>query len=87
MARRSSLNHHMNELFKADVEDGAEKVSQLRSKMHNIMEWGSGARMREIEVVMDKIYDVEQAEQAATQAKSLEGESPTKQQKRKGEHR
>lgn len=72
----------MNELFKADVEDGAEKVSQLRSKMHNIMEWGCGARMREIEVVMDKIYDVEQAEQPATQATSLEGES-----KRKGEHR
>lgn len=79
--------YHMNELFKADLEDPA-KLKLLRAKMHNIIDWGCGARMGEIREVMDRIYAVEQAEQAdariAGQAAAVEGESPTKRLKRKG---
>ena len=91
--------YHMNELYKADLED-AGKLELLRIKMHNIIDWGCGARMREISDVMDKIYQVEQAEPVkqveqaeqvvaqvatATQPALLERESPTKKLKRKAD--
>lgn len=59
-------NHGKKELFesyhtfKANLEDPA-KLKVLRHKMHNIVDWSCGARTKEIQVVMDSIYDLEQA--------------------------
>ena len=77
--------YHMNELYKADLEDQTKLIS-LRGRIHNIVEWGCCARMHEIQKVMDKIYDVEQAEQTVARTTAQDAanqeESPTKKLKR-----
>lgn len=53
--------------------------------MHNIVDWSCGARTKEIQVVMDSIYDVEQAAaRGATQTAALNREALTKRPERKG---
>ena len=72
-------------MFKANLEDPA-KLKVSRHKMHNIVDWSCGARTKEIQVVMDSIYDVEQAAaRGAAQTAAMKRESLTKRLERKGE--
>ena len=53
--------YHMNKLFTCLLES-PDMLSKLRVKLHNILDWGCLARLMEIQVVMDKIYMIEQAQ-------------------------
>ena len=52
--------YHMNKLFTCLLES-PDMLSNLRLKLHNILDWGCLARLTEIQVVMNKIYAMEQA--------------------------
>ena len=69
---------HMNALDSFMLQGNRNNLADMRKAMHNIIDWGLWARMKEIRVVMSKVFEAEQAALLESTGSPNKSSSPKK---------
>lgn len=69
---------HMNALDSFQLRGNRNNLADMRKVMHNVIDWGLWARMEEIRVVMNKVFETEQAALLESKGASKKASSPKK---------